>query len=67
MAMALDLDLDWSKFITNTSTVDEVKERKDIKSIVNETVESIRKLINEYGTISFQEELFKLIKYNDTC
>jgi TATA-box binding protein (TBP) (component of TFIID and TFIIIB) len=31
MAMALDLDLDWSKFITNTSTVDEVKERKDIK------------------------------------
>jgi hypothetical protein len=43
------------------------KERKDIKSIVNETVESNIKLINEYGTISFQEELFKLIKYNDTC
>ncbi len=42
------------------------KERKDKKSIVNETVESIRKLINDYETINFQDDLFKLIKYNDT-
>jgi TATA-box binding protein (TBP) (component of TFIID and TFIIIB) len=28
--MALDLDLDWSNFITNTSKVDEVIERKEI-------------------------------------
>jgi len=28
--MALNLDLDWSNFITNTSKVDEVKERKEI-------------------------------------
>jgi len=41
------------------------KERKDKKSIVNQTVESIKKLINEYETINFQEELFKLIKYDD--
>jgi hypothetical protein len=42
------------------------KERKEKKSIVNETVESIRKLINDYETINFQDDLFKLVKYNDT-
>ena len=29
--MAMDLDLDWSNFITNTSKIDEVKERKEIR------------------------------------
>jgi len=43
------------------------KERKDKKSIVNQAGESLRKLINESETINFQEELFKLIKYNVTC
>jgi len=43
------------------------KDRKHKKSIVNQTVESIKKLISEYETINFQEELFKLIKYDDTC
>ncbi len=43
------------------------KERKDKKSIVNQNVASIKRLINEYETTNFQEELFKLIKYDDTC
>ncbi len=39
------------------------KERKDKKSIVNDKVKSIQALINQYETINFQEELFKIVKY----
>jgi hypothetical protein len=39
------------------------KERKDKKSIVNDKVKSIRTLIIQYETINFQEELFKIIKF----
>ncbi len=43
-----------------------LKKREKRQKIVNETVESIRKLINDYETINFQDDLFKLVKYNDT-
>ena len=32
MSLDEDLDLDWSNFITNTTRVDEIKERKDIRN-----------------------------------
>ncbi len=40
-------------------------ERKNLNIEINRNVTSIRKLINDYETINFQQELFKLIKFED--
>jgi hypothetical protein len=40
-------------------------ERKNLKIEINSNVTSIRKLISGYETINFQQELFKLIKFEE--
>jgi hypothetical protein len=53
---------------TSIDEIDKYKqlnERKNSKVEINSNITSIRKLISEYETINFQNELLKLIKFEE--